>query len=145
MFSVQDSIPHRLVGLFLAVLMPLCCCTTHVFGDAVIDGEDRGLRSSASCCSHASDGTASESNESTGTNDRCNCVRGHLGGGIQTSTIIDTLAVPAIAHPASAANDQGLELDTELDRPAAREQVPPDDPGSTPSARQLRRIVVLQV
>ena len=32
---------HRLVGLVLAVAMPVCCCTTSLFGDAVL-GEDFG-------------------------------------------------------------------------------------------------------
>ena len=144
MFSVHGSIPHRLLGLFLAVLMPLCCCSTQGFGDAVLDDGDRAPRAAASCCSHSLDAKASESGEPTALHDRCDCVRGQLGGGVETSTIIGMLAIPAIAHPTDTATGQRFEVELRLEPIPTVSSVPPDDPGTTPCARRLRRVVVLQ-
>ena len=144
MFSVRDSIPHRLVGLFLAVLMPLCCCTTQVFGDAVLNDGDRAPRAATSCCSHCVDAATPESGEPANPHDRCDCVRGQLGGGVETSTIIGMLAIPAIAHPTDTATGQRFEVELRLEPIPTVSSVPPDDPGTTPCARRLRRVVVLQ-
>ena len=139
----RGSIIHRLVGLFMAVIMPLCCCSTQVFGAAVLD-ESSQASLVVSCCSHCLDASASDSEDSSNSHDRCDCVRGQLGGGVDTTTIIGSLASPAVAHPCidSAWVETGDEADPA--EALATATWPPDDPGTTPGARRLRRIVILQ-
>ena len=81
MHIVPGSITHRLVGLFMAVLMPLCCCSTQVLGEVMLDDTSPMTRI-GSCCSGFADADTSDCDEPSGTHDRCDCVRGHLDGGI---------------------------------------------------------------
>ena len=142
MHLAPGSTTHRLIGLFMAVLMPLCCCSTQVFGDAVLDGAST-LRVS-SCCSPCLDPSASDSEDSSDSHDRCDCVRGQLGGGVDTTTIIGSLASPAVAHPCIETTVVVIGGETELMEAFACATRPPDDPGTTPSARERRRILILQ-
>lgn len=139
----RGSIIHRLVGLFMAVLMPLCCCSTQVFGEAVLDETSTQARV-VSCCSHCLDSSASDSEDSSNSHDRCDCVRGQLGGGVDTTTIIGSLSSPAVAHPCIDWAFVEIGGDSNPAEPLATVTRPPDDPGTTPSARKLRRIVILQ-
>ena len=140
----SGNIAHRLIGLIMAVIMPLCCCSTQVLGQVVVD--DRSvIPSIGSCCGGPAVANASDCNQTDETHDRCDCVRGHLDGGVDTTSVMGHLASPAVAHPSV-----GTTPLCKVDRPSSLVEVaaaangPPHDPGSTPSARRLHRILILQ-
>lgn len=131
---------HRLVGLILAVAMPVCCCTTSLFGDAVL-GDDCGVAMvAAGCCS----GVDVDERSEPGTNDRCDCVRGFIDAGACSATTLDALETPPIAHPLLSSDPgtdpNGLEAGT----PPSAFEGPPDPDGSTPTSRRLRSVVLIQ-
>ena len=119
MHLAPGSTTHRLIGLFMAVLMPLCCCSTQVLGEVMLDDTSPMTRI-GSCCSGFADADTSDCDEPSGTHDRCDCVRGHLDGGIDTTSVIETLACPSVAHPSVETNPL-WEVDPESDlQPYAR-------------------------
>ena len=137
------SITHRLIGLFMAVIMPLCCCSTQVLGQAMLDDETSMTRV-GSCCSGSADAGTSGCDESPDTHDRCDCVRGHLTVNTDATTVIGSLASPAIAHPIVETTAAEIDIRSDLMEVAAAATGPPDDPGTPDGARRLRRIVILQ-
>ncbi len=134
---------HRLVGLFMAVIMPLCCCSTQVLGQAVLDDETVMVGAS-SCCGGSAVADSTDCDRSTDPHDRCDCVRGHLDGNADTATVIGSLASPSVAHPSVETTFIGLDLGTDLVEVFATANGPPDETGTTPDARRHRRIVILQ-
>lgn len=143
----HHSILHRLVGLLLAVLMPVCCCTTQVLGAALLStggaGEDLG-RMISPCCGSCTEVDATGSSDSSKSHDGCRCVRGQLETSSVTNEVLEALACPLVAHPSqdpAACWDSLNRIDTE----AKRIHGPPEDSGPGVESRRLRRIVVLQV
>ena len=100
MRHAPDSLPHRLVGLLLAVMMPLCCCTAQVLGANLLGSDAAVVASLPSCCSGTTDAEDGDCDDDGPCEGGCNCVRGQLehGGALDRAT--DALAHPAIAHPA---------------------------------------------
>jgi hypothetical protein len=137
------NIAHRMVGLFMAVIMPLCCCSTQVLGQVVLDDETVMVRA-GSCCGGSAVVESTDCDQSTDPHDRCDCVRGHLGGNADTATMIGSLASPSVAHPIVETTFTGIDLRTDPARVIAAANGPPDETGTTPDARRLRRIVILQ-
>ena len=138
------NIAHRLVGLFMAVIMPLCCCSTQVLGQVVLDDRSSMPRV-GSCCGGAAEADTSDCDRTGDSHDRCDCVRGHLDGGVDTTSVMENLASPAVAHPSVETTLLWkIDLETDLVEVPAAANGPPEDPGTTPSARRLRRIQILQ-
>lgn len=137
------NIAHRMVGLFMAVIMPLCCCSTQALGQVVSDDETVMVRA-GSCCGGSAVVESTDCDQSTDPHDRCDCVRGHLGGNADTATVIGSLASPSVAHPSVETPCTGIHLGADLVEVVATANGPPDETGTTPDARRLRRIVILQ-
>ena len=135
----SSQLLHRLVGLVLAVAMPVCCCTTSLFGDAVL-GDDFGGAVVASCCS----GADVEEGSEPGTHDRCECVRGFIDAGACSATTLDALETPPIAHPLLSRASATVTLDLDAGTPPSAFEGPPDPDGSTPTSRRLRSVVLIQ-
>ena len=73
----SGNLAHRLVGLFMAMIMPLCCCSTQVLGQTVLDDETVMVRA-GSCCGGSAVADSTDCDRSTDNHNRCDCVRGHL-------------------------------------------------------------------
>ena len=139
----SGNLAHRLVGLFMAMIMPLCCCSTQVLGQTVLDDETVMVRA-GSCCGGSAVADSTDCDRSTDNQNRCDCVRGHLDGNADTSTVIGSLASPSVAHPSVETTFTGFDPGADLVEVFATANGPPDETGTTPDARRLRRIVILQ-
>lgn len=142
----HHSILHRLVGLLLAVLMPVCCCTTQVLGASLLStgaaGDDQG-RMISPCCGSCADVDATGSSDSPQPHDGCRCVRGQLETSSVTTEILEALACPLVAHPSEDPADRWDSLNRVAPE-ANRIHGPPEDSGPGVESRRLRRIVILQ-
>lgn len=143
----HHSLLHRMVGLLLAVLMPVCCCTTQVLGSTFLNagaaGDDLG-RMVSSCCGSCSDVDSTGSSESSKSHEGCRCVRGQLETSSITNEVLDALACPLVAHPSQELENHSVLLNS-FDPDVDRIHGPPEDSGPGIESRRLRRIVVLQV
>ena len=143
----SDSILHRLVGLLLAVLMPVCCCTTQVLGATLLSPDSvEGDRISmvSSCCGSCTDDGSSGSSDAPAAHRGCQCVRGQLETSSVTGQVLDALANPPVAHPRAEIEQLWNSLN------GAEPEIewingPPEDSIPGFESRRLRRIVVLQV
>lgn len=143
----SDSILHRLVGLLLAVLMPVCCCTTQVLGATLLSSDsvdgDRS-RMVSSCCGSCVETDSGGSSDAPASHEGCQCVRGQLETSSVTGQVLDALAHPPVAHP-RAEIDELRSMITGIDPRIEWINGPPEDSVPGLESRRLRRIIVLQV
>lgn len=133
-----------MIGLLLAVMMPICCCTAQVLGANLLGSDAACVTSLPSCCSGSTDTEDADRTEDGPCEGGCNCVRGQLENGGVLDRTTEALAHPAVAHPAIHADRSDCSAPSP-EEPFLRTGGPPPDGDEDPSIPRIRGLLVIQV
>lgn len=129
----QLPISHRALAAFLAVLLPICCCSIRITAE-VLDVEAVSA-SVPSCCSNCTE----ESNEDAPAPDcsdrRCGCCL-KAPDTSQNTIDLSSLAVLHERHPMEAISSHPVRTDDSSCR-LGEIDTPPDDPATAARARRI--------
>jgi hypothetical protein len=140
-----SSILGRFTCLLLAALMPLCCCTVQVLGDALGASEAASVVERPACCCGGATTCSTDDEDAPANPEGCHCVRTAPLLDSPSDQLMHTLTLPAPLMVAWTTATGETPRSADVAAAVACHGPPDDDGPPASSARRLRRAVILQV